>query len=80
MILSTQAFFKKMSAYDFVCSSLGLVDQFGKHGCNFQRQKYDTMKQMHHEDKCNEEPAKLNRDVALRAVRPNSLFSKVIFS
>jgi hypothetical protein len=28
----------------------------------------------------NEEPAKLNRDVALRAVRPNSLFSKVIFS
>jgi hypothetical protein len=28
----------------------------------------------------NEEPAKLNHDVALRAVRPNSLFSKVIFS
>jgi hypothetical protein len=28
----------------------------------------------------NEEPAKLNRDVALRAVRPNSLFSNVVFS
>jgi hypothetical protein len=28
----------------------------------------------------NEEPAKLNRDVALRAVRLNSQFSKVIFS
>jgi hypothetical protein len=27
-----------------------------------------------------EEPAKLNRDVALRAVRPNSLFSNVVFS
>jgi hypothetical protein len=25
----------------------------------------------------NEEPAKLNRDVALRAVRPNSQFSNV---
>jgi hypothetical protein len=28
----------------------------------------------------NEEPAKLNRDVALRALWPNSLFSKVVFS
>jgi predicted membrane protein len=28
----------------------------------------------------NEEPAKLNRDVALRALCPNSLFSKVVFS
>jgi hypothetical protein len=28
----------------------------------------------------NEEPAKLNRDVALRAVWPNSLFSNVVFS
>jgi hypothetical protein len=27
----------------------------------------------------NEEPAKLNRDVALQAVRPNSLFSNVVF-
>jgi hypothetical protein len=29
---------------------------------------------------CNEEPAKLNHDVALRAVWPNSLFSNVVFS
>jgi hypothetical protein len=28
----------------------------------------------------NEEPAKLNRDVALRAAWPNSLFSNVVFS
>jgi hypothetical protein len=28
----------------------------------------------------NEEPAKLNRVVALRALCPNSLFSKVVFS
>jgi hypothetical protein len=27
-----------------------------------------------------EEPAELNRDVALRALCPNSLFSKVVFS
>jgi hypothetical protein len=32
------------------------------------------------ENKPNEEPAKLNRDVALRAVRPNSLFYNVVFS
>jgi hypothetical protein len=29
---------------------------------------------------CNEEPTKLNRDVALGALWPNSLFSKVVFS
>jgi hypothetical protein len=28
----------------------------------------------------NEEPAKLNCDVALRAVKPNSLFSNIVLS
>jgi hypothetical protein len=33
-----------------------------------------------HSHACHEELAKLNRDVALRALRPNSIFAKVIFS